>query len=121
MLGLRPRLKSRPSLLDLVRRNSIDQISQRPALLKTDEHPLRIPLPQSPVLAPSVVVSPPPFAPEEESIEEEGLSADDKEEELEVVAKMPPKPQKQEDGDEQTGSVFSISGYVTATLGRNAH
>lgn len=48
MLGLRPRLKSRPSLLDLVRRESIDQISQRPTLLETDL-PLQVPLPSSPV------------------------------------------------------------------------
>ena len=48
MLGLRPRLKPRPSLLDLVRRDSIDQISQRPALLESDL-PLEVPLPTSPV------------------------------------------------------------------------
>jgi hypothetical protein len=52
MLGLRPRLKARPSFLDLVRRGSIDQISQRPALLEADARPLQIPLPQSPVIAP---------------------------------------------------------------------
>lgn len=61
MLGLRPRLKARPSFLDLVRRGSIDQISQRPALLEADARPLQIPLPQSPVLTPrepAIVVTP---------------------------------------------------------------
>jgi hypothetical protein len=68
MLGLRPRLKARPSFLDLVRRGSIDQISQRPALLEADARPLQIPLPQSPVLAPqelSVVDTPLPQSEED--------------------------------------------------------
>jgi hypothetical protein len=98
MLGLRPRLKARPSLLDLVRRDSIDQISQRPALLEPDDHTLGVPLPQSPVLAPSdveIVVSE-PYESEEEPNPEVTMS----------------KQQQQDDGDEQVGAVFSISGPV---------
>lgn len=72
MLGLRPRLKARPSFLDLVRRGSIDQISQRPAHLEADARPLLLPLPQSPVLAPqepAIVVSPSPQNREDQSRE----------------------------------------------------
>lgn len=105
MLGLRPRLKARPSFLDLVRRGSIDQISQRPVLLEADTRPSQIPLPQSPVIAPQepeIVVS--STAEERENTESLG----GKEE-----AKMGPKPQqKKEDDDEQVGTVFSISGPV---------
>lgn len=82
MLGLRPRLKARPSFLDLVRRGSIDQISQRPVLLEADARPTQIPLPQSPVIAPQepeIVVSPTPE-------EEEGISGSVRKEE----AKMGP-------------------------------
>jgi V-type H+-transporting ATPase subunit A len=55
MLGLRPRLRARPSLLDLVRRNNIDQISQSPrrlSSLEADDRPKLIPLPASPQISP---------------------------------------------------------------------
>lgn len=91
MLGLRPRLKSRPSLLDLVRRESIDQISQqRPALLENDL-PLDVPLPKSPIKEiPSeeaseevaIVISPPPYLPPETTPDPEGSK--------DIVKKMPP-------------------------------
>lgn len=74
MLGLRPRLKARPSLLDLVRRNNIDDISQSPARLHpldADPRPLQIPLPKSPGIPPQqeveIVVSPPPYSLKEEN------------------------------------------------------
>jgi hypothetical protein len=78
MLGLRPHLKARPSFLDLVRRGSIDQISQRPTFLEADARPSQIPLPQSPVLAPQepkIVVSPPNTLAEKPQRKVEGKQA----------------------------------------------
>ena len=73
MLGLRPRLKARPSLLDLVRRKNIEEISQAPSRftpLEADPRPLQTPLPQSPVVSPQseveIVISPPPYSLKEE-------------------------------------------------------
>jgi V-type H+-transporting ATPase subunit A len=68
MLGLRPRLKARPSFLDLVRQKHIDQISQ--SSLDADDRPKQIPLPQSPLAAALRVraeSSPPPYILEEET------------------------------------------------------
>lgn len=63
MLGLRPRLKPRPSLLDLIRKNNIDQISQAPSPVPADDPPTRIPLPVSPSITPKdELSSPPPYA-----------------------------------------------------------
>lgn len=62
-VGLRPRLKSRPSLYDLIQRKNIDQISisfdRIPAL---EVEPTRVPLPQSPQLSPQPELAnqPPP-------------------------------------------------------------
>ena len=55
MLGLRPGLKARPSLLDLIRKPDIDQIStsaDSSPTLDTDVDPQRVPLPASPALTP---------------------------------------------------------------------
>lgn len=84
MLGLRPRLRPRPSLLDLVRKtNSEAQLLRRPSTPnETDTHPKLVPLPQSPVLLPhddeDDVESPPPYSPVESVTQEE------------KVDKMPP-------------------------------
>lgn len=56
-LGLRPRLKARPSLLDLVTRKDIDRLSARPLSLEIDGidaelSPTRVPLPKSPRISP---------------------------------------------------------------------
>lgn len=52
MLGLRPQLKPRPSLLDLITKKDIDQLSvQAPSLSRTDSDPrapLIVALPPSP-------------------------------------------------------------------------
>lgn len=84
MLGLRPRLKARPSLLDLVRRKNIDQISQEPTRispLDADDRPRHIPLPSSPLITPRrELLSPPPYTLKEEVVEEEA----------EQEVKMPP-------------------------------
>ncbi|KAH7135018.1 vacuolar ATP synthase-like protein catalytic subunit A [Dendryphion nanum] len=114
MLGLRPRLKPRPSLLDLVRKNNIDEISQSPsrtAPLEATDAPTLVPLPASPAIAPRIeVVGPPPYSLTEERKEEDPVDK---------RAKMPPKQQKQqkaakpeENSEEEHGLVFSISGPV---------
>lgn len=54
MLGLRPSLKNRPSLLDIVRIKNIESLSQSPARLSqlAELHPAEVPLPASPRLTP---------------------------------------------------------------------
>jgi V-type H+-transporting ATPase subunit A len=92
MLGLRPRLKARPSLLDLVRRNNIDQISQEPsrtAPLEADERPKLIPLPSSPLITPLREPTSPPLH----------TLAEEPKEELKEEAKMPPVSLRIEMGD----------------------
>lgn len=84
MLGLRPRLKTRPSLLDLIQKKDIDQISasvaQAVPVLEAD----RVPLPSSPLLSPQrePLQLPLPRITLQEDSEEE-----DRKEQL---AKMPP-------------------------------
>ncbi|KAF2734335.1 V-type ATPase [Polyplosphaeria fusca] len=99
MLGLRPRLKARPSLFDLVRRSNIDELSRSPALtsLEADEAPKQIPLPSSPLRTPQGEPESPPSY---------NLKEDSKER-----VKMGPKADKA-DGEGQTGSIFSVSGPV---------
>jgi V-type H+-transporting ATPase subunit A len=64
MLGLRPRLKSRPSLLDLIQKKNIDQISasvkRAIPILKADVEPSHVPLPASPLIPPQRPQLPPP-------------------------------------------------------------
>ena len=84
MLGLRPRLKPRPSLLDLIRKKNIDELSLSPtstAPLEPTDAPSLVPLPVSPAVVPRVeVVGPPPYLLQEERkqepvAEEEGKMA----------------------------------------------
>jgi hypothetical protein len=68
MLGLRPRLRPRPSLLDLARKTNFDELPLRPSTPHdTGTHPKLVPLPQSPVLHPhddaDDVETPPPHSP----------------------------------------------------------
>ncbi|KAF2279898.1 V-type ATPase [Westerdykella ornata] len=103
MLGLRPRLRARPSLLDLVRRPNIDNISQSPRRLESldpDDRAKLIPLPASPLTGPKqeLLDSPPPISIEGEKSEEE--------------VKMAPDQKKAQDAEEHHGTVFSVSGPV---------
>ncbi|ORY19185.1 vacuolar ATP synthase-like protein catalytic subunit A [Clohesyomyces aquaticus] len=102
MLGLRPRLRPRPSLLDLIRRQNIDEIStspQRITTLEADARPIRIPLPSSPQITPRIeIVAPPPYTLQDEPKE---------------AAEMAPTGQgKKEEAGEEHGTVYSISGPV---------
>jgi hypothetical protein len=64
-LGLRPRLRTRPSLYDLVQKKNIDQISisgAHTAAGQDDVEPHRVPLPASPLIPPQgeLPAQPPP-------------------------------------------------------------
>lgn len=64
-LGLRPRLRTRPSLYDLVQKKNIDQISisgAHTAANPDDVEPHRVPLPASPLISPQgeLPTQPPP-------------------------------------------------------------
>ncbi|KAL1799047.1 hypothetical protein ACET3X_003084 [Alternaria dauci] len=111
-LGLRPRLRTRPSLYDLVQKKNIDQISVSgalPAAGPDDVEPHRVPLPASPLISPQgeLPTQPPPphITLQEASDDEKDTSTD----------KMPPKQQKKQEqkseGDEH-GAIYSISGPV---------
>ncbi|KAF2746074.1 V-type ATPase [Sporormia fimetaria CBS 119925] len=103
MLGLRPRLRARPSLLDLVRRHNTDHSTQspRPATpLDADEHPSHTPLPASPVLAPQREISGPPLP---------YLTRQEPNQDIKMASVA--KGQKS-DVEEHKGSVFSVSGPV---------
>jgi hypothetical protein len=92
MLGLRPRLKTRPSLLDLVQKKNIDQISASidrvVPFLEADVEPYRVPLPASPLISPQreVPTQPPQLPPPRITLQEDS----DEESRQEEVAKMPP-------------------------------
>ena len=85
MLGLRPRLRPRPSLLDLVRKTNTEQpLPPRPNTAHGEGlHPKLVPLPQSPVLLPhddyDDVETPPPYSPVDPVVKKE-----------EKTDKMPP-------------------------------
>jgi hypothetical protein len=85
MLGLRPRLKSRPSLLDLIQKKNIDQISASvERIIPTDVKPEHVPLPASPLISPQrEVVSRPQVPPPRITLH----TGSDAEEE---ITKMPP-------------------------------
>ncbi|KAF1829234.1 V-type ATPase [Decorospora gaudefroyi] len=115
-LGLRPRLRTRPSLIDLVHKKNIDQIStsgDSHTLSQDDlELPIGIPLPQSQPASPLLSltqlasVAPPPQITLQEASDEENDTA---------VHKMPPKGQKkqeQKSEGEEHGTVYSVSGPV---------
>lgn len=90
MLGLRPRLKTRPSLLDLIQKNNIDHISASvdrvTAVLEADVEPRRVPLPASPLSSPQRDLPseqlPPPRITLQEDSEEDCRKKD--------IGKMPP-------------------------------
>ncbi|TVY33350.1 V-type proton ATPase catalytic subunit A [Lachnellula occidentalis] len=93
-VGFRPRLRARTSLYDLIHNRTIEQLSQHPHHSFPEELP---PLPSSPFPTPP--------------------STPSKFEEIELVAepaKMPPKKEavRDEDGEEQYGSIYSVSGPV---------
>jgi hypothetical protein len=91
-VGLRPRLKARPSLYDLIRNRNIDQLSVQPLRSFVKELPAELPpLPSSPD---SIVSTPPtPVLPSQPELVEES-------------AKMAPKKEvaRDADGEEQYGS-----------------
>jgi hypothetical protein len=88
MLGLRPRLKSRPSLLDLIQKKNIDEISASVERVVADVEAYRVPLPASPPISPQREAPnqptqlPPPRITLQEDSEEEDRKAE--------AAKMPP-------------------------------
>lgn len=81
LVGLRPRLKTRPSLLDLIQKKDIDQISVSPPPVV---EATRVPLPASPQPQAQRELSqpPPPRITLQEDSEEESRT--------EAAAKMPP-------------------------------
>lgn len=100
MLGLRPKLKPRPSLLDLItKHNATDyQVPSQPhSPLSPDEEvpPAFIALPASP----SPTQLHPPDTPQPTTTEP-------------TTNMAPSKKQQREDDDEQKGQVFSVSGPV---------
>jgi hypothetical protein len=87
MLGLRPRLQTRPSLLDLIHKKNIDEISasveQAKSVLEADVTPHRIPLPASPLISPHR--EPPQLPPPRITLQEDS----DEEPREEEAAPMP--------------------------------
>jgi hypothetical protein len=87
-VGLRPRLRTRPSLLDLVHKKNIDHISiavDRIPYLEDDIDPPSVPLPSSPLLLPRSEVTnplPPPIIIVQDHSEEPAKEP--------PAAKMPP-------------------------------
>ena len=93
-VGFRPRLKARPSLYDLIRDRSIEQLSLRPSNSFSEELSSELPaLPSSPFPSPP----PSPF-----EVQQSQLVVD--------PAKMPPKKAaaRDEDGEEQYGMLMQI-------------
>jgi hypothetical protein len=89
MLGLRPRLLTRPSLLDLIQKKNIDEISASVKrvipILEANVEPFRVPLPASPLISPQRE-QPPQLPPPRITLQEDSEEEDRKEE----VARMPP-------------------------------
>ena len=118
MLGLRPRLKHRPSLLDLIQRHNLEAGPALPTLHQQvdDELPTQIPLPESPTLTrtrPARSSSTPPATPKKKTLEQTPV--------VRVLPPPPPKPvlikeakmaPAKTEKNENTGTVFSISGPV---------
>ncbi|KAK8184673.1 ATP synthase alpha/beta family, nucleotide-binding domain-containing protein [Phyllosticta citribraziliensis] len=109
MLGLRPQLKARPSLIDLVSDQNIDRLSVRPTTpnptSEPDEDepqaPYEVPLPDSPTYNRSR-----PYF---------NVSRTPTDDQAALKPTMPPKQSQrkaQEAGEDLYGSVFSISGPV---------
>jgi len=98
MLGLRPKLKPRPSFVDLIRTQSIENLNSRQRSLSASNVDLEtaqeVALPQSPI--------------KEERKEDDKYL---KEPANSHLKKMAPQNSKNAiDGEEQGGSVFSVSG-----------
>lgn len=81
-LGLRPRLKARPSFLDLIRNQQIDTLSVAPIEHLDHEHLPQLPLSPLPTI----------------SLPVEAIQNDKKEEDSNMA------PQRDADGEEQYGS-----------------
>lgn len=106
MLGLRPRLRARPSLIDLVTQKNIDQLSSHPQPLSSpisdreldddDKAPLSTALPESPAL--DRTDSEPPLPIEAGKAQKTPVT-------------MAPR-QRDESGEDQQGQIFSVSGPV---------
>jgi V-type H+-transporting ATPase subunit A len=88
MLGLRPRLKTRPSLLDLIQKKNIDEISASVERVVADVEAYRVPLPASPLISPQPEApnQPPQLPLPRITLQEDSEEEDRKEE----AAKMPP-------------------------------
>jgi hypothetical protein len=86
MLGLRPRLTSRPSLLELIQKKNIDQISASVEkvvpVLEAAVQPFRVPLPASPLISPHRVELPPPRITLQEDSDDDAKRED--------IVEMPP-------------------------------
>jgi len=96
MLGLRPKLKPRPSLLDLITKQNAQgyRFPAKPhPLSPDDEVAFRYPLPPSPS--------------KQEATETPPITQTDS-----TATMAPSKKQQREDDDEQKGQVFSVSGPV---------
>ncbi|KAI4209575.1 MAG: hypothetical protein LQ351_007519 [Letrouitia transgressa] len=99
MLGLRPRLRARNSLLDLVGRKQIDHLSSAPLRQAPDDVDDLPPLPFSPLTPSSPVKPSTEEAPTHRSIPQE-------------MAPKNSKRSRKEAGEDQYGSIFSVSGPV---------
>jgi hypothetical protein len=92
MLGLRPRLKSRPSLLELIQKKNIDQISvsveRVVPILTAAVEPTSVPLPRSPLISPQQEIpsQPPPPPPPRITLNGDSYKG----EAIEQEAMMPP-------------------------------
>ncbi|KAL9117122.1 MAG: hypothetical protein Q9187_006345, partial [Circinaria calcarea] len=100
MLGLRPRLRARNSLFDLVAKNHLDRSSKQKLLLELDNQAENLPpLPTTP-LPTANLDHPPRYTASVEDIAEN------------IMAPSKSKRARQEAGEQQYGSIFSVSGPV---------
>jgi V-type H+-transporting ATPase subunit A len=117
-VGLRPRLKARPSLHDLVHNRNIDQLSVQPFRSFVEELPAELPplplspdknppTPPTPVLSiyPEPAEEPAKMAPKKE------VARDADGEEQYGMSQYPPAVQTQANGS-YAGSIYSVSGYA---------
>lgn len=117
-VGLRPRLKARPSLYNLVRNRNIDQLSVQPFRSFVEELPAELPplplspdknlsTPPTPVLSiyPEPAEEPAKMAPKKE------VARDADGEEQYGMSQYPPAVQTQANGS-YAGSIYSVSGYA---------
>lgn len=116
MLGLRPRLKHRPSLLDLIQRHNLEAgsaISHSHLPTVDDELPVGIPLPSSPTLSrTSRSYSTPPATPQRPQPVRIETAPPPARLKFTEEAKMASRPDTNVASDENTGKVYSVSGPV---------